>query len=270
MIQKLSLSFLAALFAVVSLAQTDTSFHYIKTIKGDITAFTIDALDNIYLLSSTNQVKKLNANGDSVAVYNNVKRFGQATLIDVSNPLKVLIYYRDFATLVMLDRFLNQVNIIDLRKQNIFQARAVGQSFDNKVWVYDEVENKLKKVDEEGKLMQETPDFRQLFNSAPSPQKIFDQDKFVYLYDSAQAVFVFDYYGSLKNKILIENWKNFKVAGRYIFGSKDNKLLRYDIGNFRIDEWNLPLQLQTAKAFNFSGTKLYTLQKDAIEIYEFK
>ena len=125
-------------------AQTDTSFQLIKTIKGDIVAFTVDNLDNIYLLSSTNQVKKLNANGDSVAVFNDVKKFGQATLIDVSNPLKVLLYYRDFATIVILDRFLNVRNTIDLRKHNILQVRAIGQSYDNKIWVYDEVENKLK------------------------------------------------------------------------------------------------------------------------------
>src|SRR5258707_8265312 len=87
-------------------AQADTSFQFIKSIKGDIVAFTVDNLDNIYLLSSTNQVKKLNANGDSVAVFNDVKKFGQATLIDVSNPLKVLLYYRDFATILILDRIL--------------------------------------------------------------------------------------------------------------------------------------------------------------------
>lgn len=80
-----------------------------------------------------------------MGIYNDVKKFGQATLIDVSNPLKILLYYKDFATVVMLDRFLNSVNSIDLRKQNTLQAKAIGQSYDNKIWVYDEMENKLKK-----------------------------------------------------------------------------------------------------------------------------
>src|SRR5262249_33190532 len=83
-------------------AQKDTSFKWVKSIKGDIVAFAADDLDNIYLLSSTNQLKKFNANGDSVAVFNEVKKFGQATLVDVSNPLKVLLYYKDFATIVIL------------------------------------------------------------------------------------------------------------------------------------------------------------------------
>lgn len=254
----------------IGFAQTDSSFQFIKAIKGDIVSFSSDNLDNLYLLSSTNQLKKLNANGDSAAIFNDVKKFGKASLVDVSNPLKVLLYYKDFATIVVLDRFLNIRNTIDLRNQNILQVGAIGQSYDNKIWLYDEVENKLKKIDEEGKLLLETPDFRQLFDRAPAPQKIFDQDQYVYLYDSSQAVFVFDYYGALKNKILINGWQNFKVAGKYIFGSKDNKLFRYGIQTFKTDEWNMPGELLSTKSFNFSSSRLYALKKDSIEIYSFR
>jgi hypothetical protein len=252
---------------VAAKAQTDTSFHYVKAIKGDIIAFTVDNLNNIYLLNSTNQLKKLNENGDSVAVFNEVKKYGQATLIDVSNPLKVLLYYKDFATIVILDRLLTVRNIIDLRKQNILQVRAIGQSYDNKIWVYDEVENKLKKIDEEGKLLQETTDFRMLFGEAPAPQKIFDQDQYVYLYDSAKGVFVFDYYGSLKNKIPITGWQNFKIAGKYIFGSAAGKLYRYNISTFYTEEWKMPEQIAQSLFFNFTSSRLYALEKGSIEIY---
>ena len=128
--------------ALPGFSQSDTSFQLLKVLKGDIVNFTVDNLDNIYILNSRNQIKKYNANGDSVAIFNDVKKFGKATLVDVSNPLKVVLYYKDFATVVMLDRFLNVLNTIDLRKQNIFQARAIAQSYDNKIWVFDELENK--------------------------------------------------------------------------------------------------------------------------------
>jgi hypothetical protein len=229
---------------------------------GDITDFTVDNLDNIYLLNSRNQVKKINAGGDSVGIYNDIKKFGQASLIDVSNPLKILLYYRDFATVVMLDRFLNVVNSIDLRKQNIFQAKAIGQSYDNKIWVYDELENKLKKVGEDGKLLQETPDFRLLLGAAPSPIKIFDENRYVYVYDSIYGVYVFDYFGALKNNIMIDHWQNFKVAGKYIFGSRSDTLFRYEISTFRLDEWKMPEAIYKSKAFNFSSTRLYALRKE--------
>ena len=251
-------------------AQADSSFRPVRAVQGDVIAFTVDNLDNIYLLSSTNQVKKLNEKGDSVAVFNDVKKYGKATLIDVSNPLKVLVYYRDFATIVVLDRLLTIRNTIDLRKQNILQVRAIGQSYDNKIWLYDELENKLKKIDEEGKLLQETPDFRQLFGEAPVPTKIFDQDQFVYLYDSTKGVFVFDYYGALKNKIAITGWKNFKVAGKFIFGSANNKLYRYNISNLRIEEWRMPDEIANSSSFNFTSSRLYALKNNRVEVYSFQ
>jgi hypothetical protein len=251
-------------------SQVDSVFRHFRTISGDIESFAVDDLDNLYLLNSKNQLKKLNANGDSTGVYNDVKRFGRATLIDVSNPLKILLYYKNFATVVSLDRFLQLKNIIDLRKQNIFQARAVCQSYDNKLWVYDEVENKLKKTDEDGKLLLETPDFRLLFNETIVPQTISDVNLNVYLYDSSRAVYVFDYFGTLKNKILINGWQNFKVSGNYIFGTKAGTLYRYEISSFRYDEWKLPRELYGSRSFSFTASRLYALKKDSLEIYSFR
>jgi hypothetical protein len=266
----LTISFFITAICFRTNAQTDSTFLFIKKITGDITSFTVDNLDNIYILTSRNQIKKLNANGDSVAIFNDVKKFGKATLIDVSNPLKILLYYKDFATVVMLDRYLNVVNTIDLRTENIFQAKAIGQSYDNKIWVYDELENKLKKIDEDGKLLLETPDFRLLLGQSPSPVKIFDENKYVYLYDSLLGVYVFDYYGALKNNIMIDHWQNFKVVDKYIFGSRLDTLYRYEINNFRYDEWKLPEQIYQSRLFNFSSTRLYTLKGDGIEIYSFR
>ncbi|HRG23266.1 MAG TPA: hypothetical protein PLL23_02705 [Chitinophagaceae bacterium] len=244
-------------------AQTDTSFRLLRILKGDIVHFTIDNLDNIYVLNNQNQVKKYNANGDSVAIFNDIRKYGRASLIDVSNPLKVLLYYRDFATVVMLDRFLNPVNTVDLRKENIFQAKTIAQSYDNKIWVYDEVENKLKKIGEEGKLIQETPDFRLLLDQSVNPVKIADENQYVYLYDSTKGVYVFDYFGSLKNVIQIHGWKNLKVNGNYIFGSRRDTLYRYEISSFLYDEWILPAELRSATVFNFSNSRLYALRPEA-------
>jgi hypothetical protein len=247
---------------VTGKAQDDTTFRFVRKISGDIVAFTVDNLDNVYILNSRNQIKKINANGDSVAIYNDVRKFGMASLIDVSNPLKILLYYKDFATVVVLDRFLNAINTIDLRKGNVLQAKAIGQSYDNKLWVYDELENKLKKIDENGKPLQETPDFRLLFSVTPQPQKIFDENKFVYLYDSAYGVNVFDYYGALRNNIMIQRWQNFKVTGNYIYGSKADTLYRYDINSTYYDEWKMPAAIADSKAFNFTSSRVYALRKE--------
>jgi hypothetical protein len=256
--------------SIIAHAQADTAFRLIKTIRTDVIDFAVDNLDNMYLFSSANQLKKLNAQGDSVAVYNDVKKFGKATYIDVSNPLRILLYYKDFLTIVTLDRLLNIRSVIDLRKNNILQANAIGLSYDNNIWIYDEANSKLKKIDDQGKVLLETPDFRQLFGDAPSPQSVFDRDGFVYLYDSVKGVYVFDYYGALKNKILITGWKDFKVAGKYIYGITNDTLQRYQINTFRLDNQKLYAPLWPVISLGFTPARLYGLKKDSLEIYSIR
>lgn len=248
-------------WASLSHAQADSVFRELRILQGDFRLIAVDHLDNLYTMDSRNRLKKYNANGDSVAVYNDIKQFGRATLLDVSNPLKILLYYHDFATLVQLDRFLNPVNVIDLRKQQIYQARALAQAFDNNTWVFDEADHKLKRVDAKGRLILETPDFRLLLGKAITPLRIFDENKYVYLYDSTHGVYVFDYYGTLRNNIMIQNWQNFSVAGRFIFGSRGNDILRYEIKTTLLDEWPMPESIRGSQSFRFSSSRLYALRK---------
>ncbi|MEI9944117.1 MAG: hypothetical protein WDN26_07810 [Chitinophagaceae bacterium] len=60
------------------------------------------------------------------------------------------------------------------------------------------------------------------------------------------------------------------MTGKYIFGSKGNKLYRYDISTFRTDEWRMPDEIIQSQSFNFTASRLYALMKDSIEIYSFQ
>ncbi len=258
------------LLQIIVTAQKDTLYPLLKTIKGDIENFTVDNLDNIYIVNSTGQLKKYNAKGDSVAVFNDVKRYGNVSLVDASNPLKVLLYYKDFSTIVVLDRLLTQRATIDLRKMGIFQVNVISQSYDNNIWLYDEGDSKLKKISDEGKLLSETIDLRLLFDDAPHVTAIADQEGYVYLYDPVQNVFTFDYYGALKNRILITGWNDFKVADKFIYGVKNDSLFRYQINTFRQDEEKLPLPLQKSLKLDFTASRIYAMKKDELSVYLLK
>ena len=175
-----------------------------------------------------------------MGVFNDVRRYGKLYSIDVTNPLKVLLYYKNFSTIVVLDRFLNVVNTIDLRKQNIFQVKAVAQSYDNNIWVYDEQNNKLKKIGENGTVISETVDFRTIFDEAPSPVSIFDRDAYVYLYDPEKGVYVFDIYGAFKTKVSYYGLKDFTVFGKTIVGLQDQYLVTYITGTLTEAKAKLP------------------------------
>lgn len=69
--------FLSGFFGGSTIAQTDTIFRIQKTYPGDVTDFSVDNLGNIFIIYQNGQLKKLNPNGDSLAVFNNVRRYGK-------------------------------------------------------------------------------------------------------------------------------------------------------------------------------------------------
>ena len=257
-------------WAGITRGQSDSLFRPVLTLRADIASFAVDNLDNLYILGKRDQLKKFNNQGDSVSVFNNVKKYGKVSSIDVSNPLRVLLYYEDFATIVMLDRLLNVRNTIDLRKQNILRVKAIGQSYDNNIWLYDILDNKLKKIAEDGRVLLETPDFRMLFAEAPSPQRIFDQDGLVYLYDSTRGLYVFDYYGALKSRIPITGWKDLKVVSKFVFGVNGDTLHRYAINTFQTENWRLPAPVFPFLELDFTNTRLYALKAEGVDVYSIR
>ncbi|HEY0678037.1 MAG TPA: hypothetical protein VGD17_07115 [Chitinophagaceae bacterium] len=243
------------------------TFPLEKRYEGGIVDFTVDNLGNVYLLYKTDLLKKLDANGDSVAIFNAVRKYGQLYSIDASNPLKLILYYKDFGTVVALDRFLNVRHTIDLRKLNIFQAKAVGLAYDNNVWVFDEQDGKLKRISEESRIIDETNDLRFFFDSLPSPHQLIDHDRLVYLYDSTKGIYMFDYYGALKNRVRLLNWRDVAVVGKSIFGRNDHRLLKYDGGTLNLQEIPVPAAWRGASRIQFTPRKIYVLINGLLEVY---
>lgn len=246
---------------------SNDSFKLEKVIAGNFTMMDVDVLNNIYVITAGNQLKKYNANGDSMAVFNDVKKYGNPTLMDVSNPLKVLLYYKNYATVVMLDRLLSLRNSINFRQQNIFSVKAIATSYDNNIWLFDEQDYKLKKIDEEGKLLQESTDWRVLMDAVPSPATIIDNNNFVYLYDPAKGFYIFDYYGTFKNNLPFLGWKNIAVSAGKITGLHNNRLHSYVIESLNDKTYTIPSFFRNYISIKAMNGKVYVLKEDALEVY---
>ena len=248
-------------------SKSNADFKFEKTIPGNYIYLNVDALDNIYLITAGNQLKKLNSNGDSLAVFNDVKKYGNPSYIDVSNPLKTLVYYKSFSTVVILDRLLAMRTTINFRKQNIFTVKAIATSYDNNIWLFDEQDNKLKKIDDDGKLLQESTDLRLLVDSVPSPSQIIDSDDLVYLYDEKKGFYIFDYYGALKNNIPFLGWQNTAIARKKMYGFSGNTLFSYELSSLNLKKYELPSFFKNYQAIKAINNKVYLLKDDGIDIY---
>lgn len=250
-------------------AQTDSLFIPARTYPGDMADFTVDNLGNLYILYQNGQLKKLNPQGDSMAVFNDVRRYGRVFSFDVTNPLKVLLYYKDFGTILILDRFLNARSTLDLRRQSLFQVKAIAQAYDNNIWVFDELESRLKRIGDDGRLVDQSADFRMIFDSMPSPQFIVDQNRQVFLYDKAKGIYIFDYYGSFKSRIPFTGWSDFTVINNTIFGRDQEFLYRYEPGSLNLRKFKIPSAMKQAKKIIIAPGSLYTMSDKDIRVYSY-
>jgi hypothetical protein len=260
---------LCLLFAapIVSRAQRDTVFTEMRTLPGQYSYFTADNLDNIYLVSNGNQLKKITARGDSAGVFNDVRQYGRLDYMDVTNPLKLLLYYRQFATIAVLDRFLNIRNVINLRRQNIFNVKAIGTSYDNNIWIFDEGDARIKRIGENGEVLMTTVDLRQVFDTLPSPTQLTDRDGFVYLYDPEKGFYIFDYYGAFKSRIPLLHWQDVAVIGKTLYGFEGNMLQQYPVGSLQLKSYPLPAAFSDAVQKMAGKERVYLMRKTGIVQY---
>ncbi|MEO6681278.1 MAG: hypothetical protein ABIN48_00505 [Ginsengibacter sp.] len=248
-------------------AQTDSLLNILPPINYPVSSFAAGNLGELYLINTDNQLKKLDEKGDSVGVFNQVTKYGKLSYVVAQNPWKTLLFYKNFSTIVLLDKYLNMISSINLRNKNILRAGAITNSYDNNIWVFDEQENKLKKIDDSGNTLSESVDFRQLFDIVPTPKKMIDHDGYIYLYDPATGIYIFDYYGSFKRKLLFTGWSDFAVIGKSIYGFDSSKIYKYTAPRPDVEEFPLPPNLKNSTSIQITNQKLYILKEQKLGVY---
>jgi hypothetical protein len=259
--------FISILCNISAFAQTVWPLQLQKKISGNFTQVYADNLLNIYTVNASNQIKKYNSKGDSVAVYNNLTQYGNISSVDVTNGLKVIVYCKDFGIVNILDRFLRPINTINLRQQNILQASAVILSYDGFIWVFDEVDFKIKKIDEKGKVLVETPDCRIVFPQFKAPVKIIDTDGILYLYEPSTGFLVFDYYGAFKQQLSYTNWQQVQVNNGYISGINNHKIYYQQPKLLQSMVYNLPSFIDNGMQILRINNQCIVLQSNGVYIY---
>lgn len=199
-----------------------------KNIRGTFRSLEVDAGGNIYLISTEGQLKKYSAEGDSLAAYNNVLKYGEPDAVDVNNPLRAIIKLKKYNTLVFADNKLATLGMLNLRKKGFYDVPATARSYDNNVWIYDNEKQELLKIDEAGNILLRSPDMRQSLGNIIRPQRIFDLNSSVLLYDSSRGFYFFDHYGAFKLSVVAPGWSSMQLVGNLVQGLKNGQLMSVD------------------------------------------
>lgn len=248
--------------------QSTLGVSAIKKIDGLFLSFHVDELGNLFGITTNGQLKKYNTSLDSLGVFNELRRYGNIHSISSGNPLRTTLYFKGYKTILVLDRLMQVINKIDLRKNQLLQVAVIAQSYDNRVWVFDEQENKIKKLELDGSILFESSDLRLVFSEAIQPSDIFECNGMLYLYDFKRGLYGFDFYGAFKSKVALLGWKDIQVVGNSIVGLKDGKLMAYWFNPPALKEFILPEGFSKYKQLYFGADKAFGLTDTGIEAFK--
>jgi hypothetical protein len=230
------------------------------------TLLEVDNLDNAYLLRNRFELLKYDRNGRLRATYSNT-RFGPLDLIDPTNPLNLLLYYRAMNTVVIVDNELGDIGTYQLAFMGYTDLPVVGTSQDNMFWVFDNTTMQLKKINNQGQVMASSENLLALGLTLPArPTRIVARNNFVYMYVPGEGILTFDIYANYYRSYPLPEISSFQVGEQHLVYLREGKLYRQWLQGPRMEEVDLP-QVETILQVRIGKERLFILSPLGLHIY---
>ncbi len=222
-----SLSFIIIVCMALSFT-TDDGLKTLFTIKAKADFFTTDNLGNTYLIKG-DEIKKYSQTGDLLKIFSN-NTTGKIASLDATNPLRILLFYKDFATILILDDLLSQngdpMNLLDY---GLEQSDLICNSFNNGIWFFNRQNMELVRLDETFKPVVNTGNLNRLLHTDLKPNFMIEHNGFIYLNNPDEGILAFDIYGTYFKTIPVKGLQHFQVKDNILFYYSDGILKSYNI-----------------------------------------
>lgn len=199
-----------------------------------------DNLGQVYVVTNANALVKYAPDGRLLARYTN-NRLGAISAVDASNPLKILVWFADFRTAVLLDRSLTPLGELNLISAGFPEVRTVASSADGNLWLYDEIAFKLRKISPDGAQLFESQDLSQLLPERLNITCLRDDGARLLAADPVQGLISFDTYGQFLRVIPFTGIYDFQWLGESVVWHSGGVLHRYDLRTFQDGLARLPV-----------------------------
>ncbi len=197
----------------------------------DVADFFVDPMGKGYfLLEDARLVTGNQLGGNTYSFYDS--SLGSPDYIDVANPFQILVYYRDYGTVIVLDRTLSELDRIDLFANSaIRQPGVLARSYDNGIWVFDNWEYRLLRLDERGEVDRQSNNLRLELSSPGEPDGLFVDRNAVMLYFREESrLAVFTNYGEFKRWVQVPAAVELSWHAPYLLGTGNGRGWRWSPG----------------------------------------
>jgi hypothetical protein len=240
------------------------SFHLNKFISCEASFILTDNIGNIYAIAEY-EIKKYNSKGDLEFTFSDKSR-GEIAFVDVSNPLNILVFYRDFHQLIFLDNMLSPIgDSYNLIENNLDQVSLSCSSRDNGIWLFDQQKFQLMKMDKNFQIIQQSAYINQILSKDIHFNYMLEYNNQLYVNDPETGIMIFDIYGAYYKTIPIKQLKSFQLAGDKIYYLLDGSLRSYHTKT--LEEQSMQLPEPNASCLRIEGNTIVLLANGHLSIY---
>lgn len=224
------------------------------------TTISADPLGNIYL-ANANTLYLYSAQGDILHTYTDLK-YGNFYSIDSRNPMKIMVFSKDFMHLTLLNKQLSPLHSAweNMNDLNMLLPACVCSSYDNGMWIYDESSDKIIRYDNAARLTNETPLLSNILSEKFIPQLIAEKDSKLIACDSTCGFYIFNHLGTFIKSIPIQGITDFCVYNDNIIYIRDENLHIVNIST--LWQQTVPLPLQGISRVRILPHAMAALHKD--------
>lgn len=256
--------------ALVGWAQPNYTFKALATLPNTVDYMYVDRLQRLYLIQNDYELIQCDAQGKPLYTFNE-NTLGPITYVDVSNPFRLLVYYDDYATVVLLDRTLSELQRYDLSGLNLPQTQAIGMASDNHLWVFDLSTGTLKKVNQSDQVLVESLELDLLLPEPLNPTRVLEYNNRVYLHDPQVGILVLDVFGTYVKTIpLPEEVSYFQWQDEKLLYTHQNILHAYEPATFLTQEVPLSILQKNAQQVCVAQELLYIRYPDRVAIFRLR
>ena len=213
--------------------------HPTDSIRIQGNEFKVDLLGNIYWTEHTT-LKKYNPEKGNTIEYTNTF-LGEIEKYDVSNPLKILVYYETHNQLLFLDKNLSEIaSPVSLDNINLSQVGAICTSHNGGFWILNSMSQRIEHYNQNLQLTTETTTLPELYTSSRTNFTLIEKNNMLYCVIPGCCLYTFDLYGNFNKKHPLKIVNNIQIINKNIFYFYENSLTRYNLNTLDKDTINVP------------------------------
>ncbi|MDF2157168.1 hypothetical protein [Algoriphagus sp. CAU 1675] len=230
----------------------------------DLVSF--DTRDQFFVSTEEGDIYLFNPDGKELNFFSPTRQ-GKLSQLEASWTVNIFSFSADLQQYRVLDRFLNPLIEEDFMNLDVHLAKAATFGNNNILWVWDESDLSLKRLDYLRSLVLDSQPLNLILNDATlgvSEIREFKNQLFMNVPES--GIYVFDNQGNLLQKIELSGIKRLNLYKNHLIWTESGKLTALDLRD-QSKKILAPLPKENIDFVQFGQNRLVLAGKDTLYLY---